>query len=239
MTPTFFKPIALQAKRELASASLDMGSSHLHEQLAALHGFNNAIAFKTYLDKHLKPAIDFPTLVLLDIEKAVARCQALKANVNAHWVVGVLAQTLRQTRDPSTIYFEQDRVSDSLVSFVRSKVLGEPRMQGVIDDAAARLQSTLDEGWGDNRIQRSMSLNSGPVRVNSPRVRLDGRTAVLEATGVYADRNGEEGSFDFEAFFDERRPGIYSFTGSDITFRPGEFEEEDDLIMDFPYPGEV
>lgn len=236
MTPTFFKPIALQAKRELTSVNLDMGSSHLHELLAALHGFNTAIAFKTYLEKTIDPVIDFPVLVLLDTHNARCRCRALRPDVDAYRVVGELSQALRQSRDPSTIYFEQDRVSDSRVSFVRSRVLAEPRMHGVVDDAAARLQSTLDEGWGDNRIQRSWSLNSGPVRVSNDRLRRNGQTAVLEAAGVYTDRYSEEGSFDVEAEFSELRPGIYTLANSAVTFRPGEFEEEGDLIMDFQRP---
>lgn len=187
MTPTFFKPIALQAKRELTSVNLDKGSSHLHELLAALHGFNTAIAFKTFLEKTLEPVIDFPVLVLLDTENARSRCRALRPDVDAYRVVGELTQALRQPRDASTIYFEQDRVSDSLVCFVRSRVLGEPRMRGVIDDAAARLQSTLDEGLGKNRIQRSWSLNSGPVTMSNDRVRLEGQTAFLEATDHIMD----------------------------------------------------
>ena len=238
MTPSFFKPIALQAKRELASANLDMGSSHLHELLAALHGFNSAIAFKTFLTKQLNTCADLPVLVTLDTRRARSRCEDLNPDVSAHRVVGELSQLLRQSREPSVAYFEQDRVSDSLVSFVRARVLSEPRMLGVVDDEAARLNAKLDSGWGDNHIQRSMSLNSGPVTVGDEQVRRIGDGRLLTTTGVYTDRRGEAGSFDFEANFNERCPGIYILADSAVAFRPGEFEEDDDLVMDFQHPRE-
>ena len=238
MTPLFFKPIALQAKRELASDNLPVRSSHLHELLAALHGFNSAIAFKTFLTKQLDPNTDLPFLVTLDTKRARSRCQDLNPDVSAHRVVGALSQLLRQSREPSVAYFEQDHVSDSLVSFVRARVLAEPRMLGVIDDEAARLKGKLDFGWGDNRIQRSMSLNSGPVTVGEEQVRRNGDGLSLTTTGVYTDRNGEAGSFDFEAWFNELCPGIYTLATSAATFRPGEFEDDDDLVMDFQHPGE-
>jgi len=235
MTPTFLKPIALQAKHALASANLAMGSSHLHELLAALHGFNTAIAFRSYVTQEVSPG-DPPLLVFLDTAKALARCLVLRPDVDAQRVVGELTQALRQTRDPSTIYVLTDRVSDSLAAFVRRTVLQEPRMQGVDDDDAERLRATLAEGWGDNRIQRSMSLNSGPLRVTDERFRQEDAVTVLEATGTYIDRLDEEGSFDFSADFDERRPGLYALARSQVTFRPGDVEEDDDLVMDFQHP---
>lgn len=240
MTPYFFKPIALQAKRELASANMPVGSSHLHELLAALHGFNSAIAFKTFLVKTFEPIIDCPVLVVLDSDSARSRCRALRPDVDAYRVVGELTQALRQSRDASAIYFEQDRVSDSLVSFIRSRVLDEPRMLRVVDDEAARLKAKLDFGWGDNHIQRSMSLNSGPVVVREERFRQVSEMAILETKGTYTDRYGEAGSFDFEADFSQLHLRIYTLGVEEIHFRPGEFEddEDDDLIMDFQHPGE-
>jgi len=235
MTPTFLKPIAHQAKHALASANLAMGSSHLHELLAASHGFNTAIAFRSYVEQEVSPG-DPPLLVFLDTTKAIARCQDLRPDVDAQRVVGELTQALRQTRDPSTIYVLTDRVSDSLVAFVRRTVLQEPRMQGVNDDDAERLRATLAKGSGDNHIQRSRSLNSGPVRVSDEPLRQDDAATVFEATGTYIDQLDEEGSFDFRADFEERRPRLYALTRTQVTLRPGEFEEDDDLIMDFQHP---
>ena len=238
MTPSFFKPIALEAKRELASENLLVGSSHLHELLAALHGFNTAIAFKNCLSDYLVGDTAPPLLVLLDAEQALARCQSLMPGIEAWRVVTALTDLLRRSPYLGAVYHLRDRWANSLIGYIRSSVLQEPRMRGVADDANARLGEILNAGWGDNHIQRSNALNSGPVRVGEHQVRTDVGRGRIEATGTYTNTDGEQGSFDLQAHFEELRPRLYALTRCTVDSRPGVLEDDEDPITDFPYPSE-
>jgi hypothetical protein len=227
MKAPVLKRIAHWAKHDLASKNQHLGSSQVHEILAALFGFQSNAAFSqsaALSEGSLAAAVVVHTQPALALE----RCRALLPDLDGPLVVSRLRHILEQA-STADLMFPSGRETRATQAFVRQCVLADPRMAGVVDDVEARVQASVDAGWEDNEMLRLMADNSGPVRVEYAAVDFHPDSCRIEASGEYVDAQGRDGSFDLEARFCARGSVIYELDDVALEFRPGEFDE---LIID-------
>jgi hypothetical protein len=226
MKAPILKRVAHWARHDPASKDVSLGSSQVHELIAAVLGFNTHAAFSqsTTLDQSTLIA---PALVQLDPKLAQARCRALDDSLPAALVVERLTRILEKASTHELVFASNYHADTQ--AFVRHAVLAQPRMAGVVDDVEARVQASVREGWADNDILRMMADNSGPVHGTASMTTFQDGRGRIRASGEYEDAQGESGSYDLDAMFEHQTGLVYVLKGLTVDFRPGEFE---DLVMD-------
>ena len=215
MKAPVLKRVAHWAKHDLASKHQPLGSSQVHEILAALFGFRSNAAFSQ--SAALNAGSSAAAIVVhTQPELALERCRVLGADLDGALVVRRILHILDQA-STADLMFPSGRETRAVHAFVRRCVLADPRMTGLVDpvDSGAAVSA-----W---------AANAGPVRVEYAAVDFHPDGCRIEASGEYVDAQGTEGSFDLEARLRPNGPIIHELDNVALEFRPGEF---DDLIID-------
>lgn len=197
MKAPILKRAAHWAKHDLASKNVSLGSSQVHELIAAMLGFNTHAAFaqSSALDQSTLLA---PALVDLDAKRALSRCQALDASLPATLVVDRLTHVLEKASTHELVFASGYHADTQ--ALVHHAVLAQPRMAGVVDNNRAL------HGTGS-----FITFPSGKGRIR--------------ASGEYEDAQGESGSFDVDALFAHQVGPVYALERLTVDFRPGEFDD--------------
>lgn len=228
MKPPNLKRIAHWAKHDLASKNQTLGTGHIHELTAAMFGFNSHAAFlQSDALEQLLPA--YPTIAVLDSERAVQRCNAIVPNVDATLVVKRLEEMLDKESSPELLFLKLTHEANAPAQMARQWVLRHPRMKGVVDNLEARIRGAVANGFQDNDMLRSIYKHAGPVNLSSVSTDYVQGTIRIQGSGEYEDAAGKGGRVQLEAHFKPLWPRIYRTDHLDVEFFPGEFEE---LIVD-------
>ncbi|MFZ7095437.1 hypothetical protein ACOPJQ_08905 [Luteimonas dalianensis] len=215
MKAPVLKRVAHWAKHDLASKNQPLGSSQVHEILAALFGFQSNAAFSQSAVLNAgSPAAAM--VVHTQPELALERCRSLGADLDGPLVVRRIRHILDQA-STADLMFPSGRETRAVHAFVRRCVLANPRMAGLVDAVES---GAAVSAW---------AANSGPVRVEYAAVDFHADGCRIEASGEYVDAQGTEGSFNLEARFRARDSVNYELGDVALEFRPGEFDE---LIID-------
>lgn len=215
MKAPVLKRVAHWAKHDLASKNQPLGSSQVHEILAALFGFQSNAAFSQSAALNAGSSAA-PMVVHTQPALALERCRVLGPDLDGPLVVRRLRHILEQA-STAELMFPSGRETRAVHGFVRRCVLTDPRMAGLVD--------AVESGAAVS----SWAANSGPVRVEDAAVDFHPDGCRIEASGEYVDAQGTEGSFDLEARFCARGSVAHELDDVALEFRPGEFDE---LIID-------
>ena len=168
MNDVMYRSVAHAAKTQLNESGFDVRSGHLHEIIAALHGYDSNAAFRAAKTSLSDFKADGPIVVLLDMERASRRVKALLPDIGASDVPAFAAShpqelaayaMARAVAEYLEAMSTQDRIflalsginseNAALDTYARAIVLADPIMAGVVDDPEARYQSAIDEGFSD------------------------------------------------------------------------------------------
>ena len=228
MNTQLLKSIAFQAKRRLASENLPVGSSKIHQLIAALHGFNSKAAMLAFVTDH--PSLSStPVLVRLNPALAKSRCVEICEGIDPDRVVAVLCEAFEASRHPTSRYVLNDMETPSTRYLIRALVHAEPRM-GPMDD--------LDPDYvlGEWEIRPMVGLT---IEISTPAtmsIVLFPGSGSASAVGYYRDKDGVSGGYELGAVIHEHRSGLYGLESSTVSFSPTEMTDEDDLMEEFYVP---
>jgi hypothetical protein len=211
MNEGLFKSVAYAAKTRLNESGFDVRSGHLHEIIAALHGYDSNAAFRAAQTSSPDSTTNQPIVVLLDTERAMHRVAVLLPEIgasNVPAITGSRPQSLaayamaRMVSECLEAVSTQDRIylalsginSDNaaLDAYARAIVLADPIMAGVVDDPEARYRSTIKEGFSDD-IARIRAMHGGPLKFPCSSCHVSEGRLHIELSDEYFAANEESG----------------------------------------------
>lgn len=230
------------AHKALAPTGIAVSKSHLRELVAALCGFNTLAALQA---SHYFPdgAPVGRLLVLADVERAQARCQALVPGVNPDTVLRALYTALDTTQAAGAVVLaDLHRDSESLKRLIHTAVMSAPEMAGTVDDYEARVQSMICSDAAPMSIKvpetlaRSFAIDTGPVRELEGSTYFNKERIIAEFEGRYTDANEESGLVSVTLQFRPVSPSLFLLEDRKVEF---DFEEDDDAVtaddMDYQF----
>jgi hypothetical protein len=230
------------AHQALAATGIAVSKSHLRELVAALCGFNTLAA--------LQASPYFPDgapvgglLVLADVERAQARCQALMAGVKPLPVLRALYTALDTNPVAGAVVLaDLHRDSESLKRLIHTAVMSAPEMAGTVDDYEARVQSMICSDDAPMSIKvpetlaRSFAKDTGPLRELEGSTYFNKERIIAEFEGRYTDANEESGLVSVTLQFQPVSPSLFLLEDRKVEF---DFEEDDDAVtaddMDYQF----
>jgi hypothetical protein len=230
------------AHKALAASGIAVSKSHLRELVAALCGFNTLAA--------LQASPYFPEgapveglLVLADVERAQARCQALMAEVKPLPVLRALYTALDTTPAVGAVVLaDLNRDSESLKRLIHAEVMSAPKMTGTVDDYEARVQDMIRPNDNPMSIKvpeelaRSFARDTGPVRDLEGSAAFNKDRLIGSFEGRYTDAKQESGLVSVTLQFQLLSPSLFLLEDRELEF---ESDEDDDAVtvddMDYQF----
>lgn len=221
------------AHKALAATGIAVSKSHLRELVAALCGFNTLAA--------LQASPYFPEgapveglLVLADVERAQARCQALMAEVKPLPVLRALYTALDTTPAVGAVVLaDLNRDSESLKRLIHAEVMCAPEMAGTVDDYEARVQDMIRRNDNPMSIKvpeelaRSFARDTGPVREMEGSAYFNKECLFAEFEGRYTDASEDSGQVSVTLQFQPVSPSLFLLEDREVEF---ESDGDDDAV---------
>lgn len=221
------------AHKALAASGIAVSKSHLRELVAAFCGFNTLAA--------LQASPYFPEgapveglLVLADVARAQARCQALMAEVTPLPVLRALYTALDTTPAVGAVVLaDLNRDSESLKRLIHAEVMSAPEMAGTVDDYEARVQDMIRPNDNPMSIKvpeelaRSFAKDTGPVHALDGSAYFDNGRLIASFEGRYTDAREESGQVSVTLQFQPVSPSLFLLEDREVEF---ESEEDDDAV---------
>lgn len=168
MNNSIFKSVAFAAKTRLNESGFDVRTGHIHEIIAALHGYRSNAAFRANKAPLTDSNSGGPIVVLLSTQLASDRVMALLPRIGgrkapspgddkaqrhaAHAIATDVSECVEAVSTEGRLYLRPMGITcenTALKAYAREIALADPIMSGVVDDPEVRYQNEINEGFSE------------------------------------------------------------------------------------------
>lgn len=172
MNDNLFKPVAYTAKKRLIESGYDVGSGHIHEIIAALHGYQSKAAFIADASQQPFPITAAPVVVHMDMQFATDRATGLLPGIggrkaprpedekgrrdSAYGIALSISECLEEASTSRLIFLRPMYIScenRALKAYATAIAMADPVMTGVVDDPKVRYRDAIDQGFSGSMAE--------------------------------------------------------------------------------------
>lgn len=239
-----FKSVAYAAKTRLSQSGFDVRSGHIHEIIAALHGYQSNAAFLADASQSSNLMTSTPDVILLDMQVASNRVKTLLPGIGgrkapradddkaqrdaAHAIARDVSECLEAASVAGQIFLRPMYIScenTALAAYAKTIALTDPILAGVVDDPDARYRDAINEGFSEE-MANFQAKHLGPLKFpfGSCGV-VDGRLHI-ELSDEYFPVEGEGGVVRVYIEGTQRWRSTYVINSVRAEFSEGEYFDD-------------